>query len=181
MFKYIIAFLLIAMPVMAQDYSYTIDENGNASVLRIDKIPGLVGGTTHFRFNGVIPAGEAIHPEIPSYIKEAILRVWEETYEKVELPEIPVENAFEEIEVERVKEVEGEVKQEPDGFEIVNGKVEQKFKGTIIYETETVKETKIREDVFLDQVTGKVYLKAVIDGRIHKEDGKLYQWVKKTN
>lgn len=178
MLKYILFFLLISMPIFAQEHSFTIDEKGNASVVRINE------DGTNFRFNGVINVGEAIHPEIPDYIKNSILATWDALYEKVELPEISPDKAYEtyaedqiKIDPETKEKIIKETKQEPDGYELVDGKVQQKFKEVIEYEMETVEKTRLREDIFIDQKTGKVYLKA--EGRIHREDGKLIQWIKK--
>jgi cell division septum initiation protein DivIVA len=106
--------------------------------------------------------------------------------------EIAQNEAFETAMVERAKIVEttndaGETvkskvkkgtKKESRGYNIEDGKIVEVIEETPIYETELVETKRIKDDVYFDETTGRVFQK-IGDGQIYEKDGKVYQEIQK--
>jgi hypothetical protein len=141
------------------------------ALAEISKISGKNGEIDH----STLPAFAHVTKKVP-------------VFEESELVEIAEKEAFETALVERVKIVEttngaNEVvkstikkgtKKESRGYSVENGKIVEVIEEMPIYETELVKTRRIKDDVYLDSKTGRVFQK-IGDGHIYKKDGKVYQ------
>jgi len=129
--------------------------------------------------------GEIDHSTLPAFahVKQDV-----PIFEETELVEITPEDAFEIVMVEQDKIVEttddnGKVvetkieigaKTESTGYQLEDGKVVEVVNEIPVYETEAVATKQLRNDVYFDERTGKVYEKPG-DGQIFEKDGKIYQ------
>jgi hypothetical protein len=129
--------------------------------------------------------GEIDHSTLPAFahVKQDV-----PVFEETELEEITPEDAFEIVMIEQDKIVEttddnGKVvetkieigaKTESKGYKLEDGKIVEVVYKIPVYETEAVATKQLRNDVYFDERTGKVYEKTG-DGQIFEKDGKVYQ------
>jgi len=141
------------------------------AISEIAKISGKNGKIDH----STLPDFAHVTQEVP-------------VFEESELKEISPDDAFETVMVERPRLVEttddkGDIvknkirigsKPESKGYKIEDGKIVEIVEETPVYETETIETARLRNDVYFDERTGKVYQKTG-DGVIFEKDGKFYQ------
>nr|WP_319491044.1 hypothetical protein [uncultured Desulfobacter sp.] len=129
--------------------------------------------------------GEIDHSTLPNFAqRHAEVPV----YKEVALQEIATENAFESVWVDAEKvsktldnsgnvvknKVSKSVQKISKGFRAENGKIVEIIEETPVYESEQVEKIQLKSDVYLDEMTGKVYQKTG-NGEIYKKDGTIYQ------
>jgi FtsZ-binding cell division protein ZapB len=145
------------------------------ALAEISKISGKNGEIDH----STLPAFAHVTKKLP-------------VFEESELVEIDQDQAFETVMVERAKTVEttndaGETeiskvkkgtKIESKGYNIEDGKIVEVIEETPIYETELVETKRIKDDVYFDETTGRVF-QTIGDGHIYERDGKVYQEIHK--
>jgi len=129
--------------------------------------------------------GKIDHSTLPSFVRK---QVDKKVYETVELSEVLSEVAFETVQIKQDKTVDSVDKkgkltkekivrstvQEPDGFEIKDEKVVEKFKEVVTYETELVNKRQLKAGVHFDSEAGKFYQK-INDSETTTENGKCTQ------
>jgi len=150
-----------------QQYELSFDENGHALVTKMQS-DGMV-----FTFNGVILPGDNINKDIPAEIRKQITDKWDELYSVVELQEIDIKEAYEEVKVKVIKEY----REEEAGFDIINKELHRKIRKVPIYEQQP--ERRLKENIFIDQEDGKIYLKVEKKGNVFKSGNNFIQYVKK--
>lgn len=131
--------------------------------------------------------GKIDHSTLPEFAhKTAEVDITEE----VELTEVDISDVFEMKEVEEIIIIEKidkegkvarekkikNIKTEITGYEIKDGEVVEKIKQIPEYETKLVSKKSLKENIYFDEKTGKMYQK-VGEGSVFERDGKIIQSV----